>query len=379
MNFNFAEEELAFQEAAYKVSSEVLKRNAAHYDESGDFCHESLQELGKLGFWGMNLPTEYGGYDISSIGMTLAVEEVAYHCAATCSSLTAHFLATDSVLIGGKEEQKQTLLPMCASGQKLGAFALTEPGAGSNPVEMRTKAVRCDEGWHLIGTKHYITNGGHADFLVVYAKTNEEAGHKGISAFIVDCQTAGITFSSPEKTLGLRGSHIYEISFDCKVSEDALLGEEGTGFTTAMEVLDRGRIEVAAMSVGISRAAYDATITWANDRIIGGKPLARHQGAQWMLADMYAQLESAKLVTYKAAASRDTGESFSLESAVAKLVASEAAGKITDCALQLHGGYGYIRDLPIERYYRDARITRIFEGTSQIQKIIIGRAITAKK
>ncbi|MCD6440104.1 acyl-CoA dehydrogenase family protein [Vreelandella venusta] len=377
MNFNFTEDELAFQEAAHRVSYDILRVNAPHYDETREFCSASLQALGELGFWGMNLPATYGGSEISSIGMSLAVEEVAYHCAATCSSLTAHFLATDSVLIGGSELQKKELLPMCASGQKLGAFALTEPGAGSNPAEMRTKAVHDKNGWHITGTKHYITNGSFADFLVVYAKTNADIGHRGISAFIVDRQTPGILFSKPEKTLGLRGSHIYEISFDCIVPDSAILGLEGSGFSTAMEVLDKGRVEVAAMSVGIARAAYDDSLRWAKDRAVSGKPLCKHQGIQWMLAEMHTQLEAAKLVTYKAAAARDAEERFSLESAVAKLFASEAAAKITDHAVQIHGGYGYISDLPIERYYRDARITRIFEGTSEIQKIIIGRSITS--
>lgn len=376
MNFTFTDDEIAFQDAARKVSSDVLKGNAKHYDETGEFCSESLKSLGELGFWGMSLPSKYDGVDISSIGMSLAVEEVAYHCAATCSSLTAHFLAADSVLIGGTEKQKQELLPLCASGEKLGSFALTEPGAGSNPAEMRTKAVATDQGWHLTGTKHYITNGAHADFLVVYAKTDEALGHKGISAFLVDRHTSGIEFANPEKTLGLRGSHIYEISFDCVLSASALMGEKNSGFATAMEVLDRGRVEIAAMSLGISRAAYDASLAWSQERVVSSKPLCKHQGIQWMLADMHTQLEAAKLVTYKAASARDSEHRFSLESAVAKLVASEAAAKITDNAVQIHGGYGYISDLPIERYYRDARITRIFEGTSEIQKIIIGRAIT---
>lgn len=377
MNFTFTDDEIAFQDAAKKVSAEVLKSNAKHYDETREFCTESLKALGELGFWGMNLPSDYDGVDISSIGMTLAVEEVAYHCAATCSSLTAHFLSTDSILIGGTEQQKQDFLPGCAAGGLLGAFALTEPGAGSNPAEMRTKATRTDSGWHLTGTKHYITNGAYADFLVVYAKTDPDAGHKGISAFLIERGTEGIEYASPEKTLGLRGSHIYEISFDCVVPESALLGKEGAGFSTAMEVLDRGRVEIAAMSLGIARAAYDDSLAWSKDRVVSGKPLCRHQGIQWMLAEMHTQLEAAKMVTYKAADARDSDQRFSLESAVAKLFASEAAAKITDNAVQIHGGYGYSSDLPIERYYRDARITRIFEGTSEIQKLIIGRAITS--
>jgi alkylation response protein AidB-like acyl-CoA dehydrogenase len=210
---------------------------------------------------------------------------------------------------------------------------------------------------------------------VLYAKTDAEAGHKGISAFVIPQGTAGISFSSPEKTMGLRGSTIYELALDCWLPESALLGTEGQGFNTAMAVLDRGRVEVAAMSLGIANAAMQCSLNWVRERQIGPKPLAAYQGTQWRLAEMYAQLEGARMLTWKAAVRRDSGERFSLDSATAKLVAAESAGFITDAALQLHGGYGYIRDLPLERYVRDARILRIFEGTSEVQKIIISRGL----
>lgn len=375
MNFELDEVELAVIDTAQKLAREVIQPRAQHYDETETFCAESLQALAELGGMGINLPEEYGGLGIGSLAMSRVVEAVAGACASTASALTAHFLATDSILIGGTHAQKQEWLPRAASGECLGAFALTEPAAGSNPADMRCRAQREAGGWRVRGSKHYITNAREAHFIVLYAKTDAEAGHKGISAFIIPQGTPGISFSSPEKTMGLRGSTIYELALDCWLPESALLGIEGTGFNTAMAVLDRGRVEVAAMSLGIAGAAFEASLNWVRERQIGTKPLAAYQGTQWRLADMYAQLESARMLTWKAAARRDSGERFSLDSATAKLVAAECAGFITDAALQLHGGYGYIRDLPLERYVRDARILRIFEGTSEVQKMIISRTL----
>jgi alkylation response protein AidB-like acyl-CoA dehydrogenase len=375
MNFELDQVELAVVETAEKLAREVIRPRAQHYDETETFCAESLQALAELGGMGINLPEEYGGLGIGSLAMSRVVEAVAGACASTASALTAHFLATDSILIGGTEEQKHEWLPRAASGELLGAFALTEPAAGSNPADMRCRAQREDGGWRVRGSKHYITNAREAGFIVLYAKTDAEAGHKGISAFMIPQGTVGISFSSPEKTMGLRGSTIYELALDCWLPESALLGIEGAGFNTAMAVLDRGRVEVAAMSLGIANAALQASLNWVRERQIGPKPLAAYQGTQWRLADMYAQLEGARMLTWKAAARRDSGERFSLDSATAKLVAAECAGFITDAALQLHGGYGYIRDLPLERYVRDARILRIFEGTSEVQKIIISRSL----
>ncbi|PTT93495.1 acyl-CoA dehydrogenase [Pseudomonas sp. HMWF031] len=375
MNFELDQVELAVIETAEKVAREVIQPLAQHYDESETFCAESLKALAELGGMGINLPEEYGGLGIGSLAMSRVVEAVAGACASTASALTAHFLATDSILLGGTEAQKQQWLPRAASGELLGAFALTEPAAGSNPADMRCRAQREDGGWRVRGSKHYITNAREADFIVLYAKTDAEAGHKGISAFMIAKGTEGISFSSPEKTMGLRGSTIYELALDCWLPDSALLGVEGAGFNTAMAVLDRGRVEVAAMSLGIANAALQASLNWVRERQIGPKPLAAYQGTQWRLAEMYAQLEGARMLTWKAAARRDSGERFSLDSATAKLVAAECAGFVTDAALQLHGGYGYIRDLPLERYVRDARILRIFEGTTEVQKIIISRSL----
>lgn len=375
MSFELNETEQAVIDTIERVAQEVLKEKAQHFDETETFCGASLKALGDLGCMGINLPEAYGGFGIGSVAMSRAVEAVAAACASTASALTAHFLATDSILIGGTEQQKSQWLPHAAAGELLGAFALTEPAAGSNPADMRSTATREEGGWRLRGSKHYITNAREADFIVLYAKTDAEAGHRGISAFLIPKGTAGISFSSPEKTMGLRGSTIYELALDCWLPADALLGEEGQGFATAMEVLDRGRVEVAAMSLGIARAAMESSLQWVQDRQIGKKPLAAYQGTQWRIADMYTQLEAARMLTWKAAEKRDSGQRFSLDSACAKLFAAECAGFVTDAALQLHGGYGYIRDLPLERYVRDARILRIFEGTSEVQKIIISRSV----
>ncbi|EMI5490770.1 acyl-CoA dehydrogenase family protein [Providencia stuartii] len=375
MSFQIDETEQAIVDAVEKVCRDVLQANAQRYDETETFCAESLSALGEMGCWGINLPEQYGGFGIGSIAMSMIVEAVAAACASTSSALTAHFLATDSILIGGTEEQKQYWLPKAASGELLGAFGLTEPAAGSNPADMRTIATRENGGWRIRGNKHYITNAKEADFIVLYAKTDPEAGARGISAFMIPKGTEGVEFSSPEKTMGLRGSTIYELALNCWLPESALLGEENKGFHTAMEVLDKGRVEVAATSLGIARAAMECALGWVKERQIGKKPLAAYQGTQWRLADMHTQLEAARMLTWNAAERRDTGERFSLQSATAKLFAAECAGFVTDAALQLHGGYGYIRDLPLERYVRDARILRIFEGTSEIQKIIISRAV----
>lgn len=375
MNYELDAAELAIIESAERVAQDVLKPKAQGLDESEAFCADSLKALGDLGFMGINLPEAYGGFGITSLAMSRVVEAVAAACASTASAMTAHFLATDSLLIGGTEAQRQQWLPRAATGELLGAFALTEPAAGSNPADMRTRASQENDGWRIRGSKHYITNAREADFIVLYAKTDGDAGHHGISAFVIPKGTQGITFSSPEKTMGLRGSTIYELSLDCWLPASALLGKQGHGFKTAMEVLDRGRVEVAAMALGIARAAMEHSLSWAQQRQIGPKPLAAYQGTQWRLADMHSQLQAARLLTQHAAASRDSGGRFSLESATAKLFAAEAAGFITDAALQLHGGYGYIRDLPLERLVRDARILRIFEGTSEVQKIIISRAV----
>jgi butyryl-CoA dehydrogenase len=324
---------------------------------------------------GANLPEAYGGGGISAPALLRAVAIVAGACGSTASALTAHYLATDSILIGGTEAQKQEWLPKAASGEALAAFALTEPTAGSDPADMKTRARRTEDGWHLRGTKCFISNGGVADFVVVYAVTDPDKAHRGISAFILPRGTPGFEPGAAEKTMGLKGGHVFTLNLDCQLPEGALLGEEGKGFRTAMQVLDNGRVEVAAQCLGLAGAAMSAAIAYARERIIGGMALSERQGIRWMIADMGLAYRSALLLSQEAARQRqfahDRGGRFSLASSMAKLGASEAAGRIADTALQLHGGYGYTRDFPIERINRDLRIMRIYEGSSEIQRNII--------
>ncbi|HUG59116.1 MAG TPA: acyl-CoA dehydrogenase family protein [Candidimonas sp.] len=333
--------------------------------------------LAELGVMGMNLPEQWGGPGISPTALILSLVEIARHCAATASMIGAHYLATDSILIGGDDDIRSRYLPDAASGRRLGAFALTEPRAGSNPADMATRAERRGDHYRLTGVKHFISNAGEADFIVVYAKTDAAAGHRGISAFVVDKATPGLSISSPEKLMGIRGGHAFEVALDCDVPVSNRLGEEGSGFRTAMKVLDNSRLDVAASSIGIAQAALDAAISWSKQRLVGGEPLAAKQGIQWKLADMKLRLEAAWALTLQATAKRANGEKFSLESSMAKLYASEAAGFITDEALQIHGGYGFTREMPLERYARDARIMRIYEGSSEIQRTVIARLILA--
>ncbi|MBN9032448.1 MAG: acyl-CoA dehydrogenase [Rhizobiales bacterium 63-7] len=370
-----SEEEALFCDVLTRVCAEQIAPLAHETDETSTFVHRQLKLLGEVGMMGANLPEEYDGSGISAPAFLCAVAIVAGACGSTASALTAHYLATDSILIGGSEAQKQQWLPKAATGEALGAFALTEPGAGSDPADMKTRARRTESGWHLRGTKCFISNGGVADFIVLYAVTDPEKAHRGISAFILPKGTPGLDAGPAEKTMGLKGGHVFTLNIDCHLPADALLGEEGRGFRTAMQVLDNGRIEVAAQCLGLAEAAMNAAIAYAKERVIGGQSLSDRQGIRWMIADMGVAYRAALLLSQDAARQRqkahDEGGRFTLASSMAKLAASEAAGRIADTALQIHGGYGYTRDFPIERINRDLRIMRIYEGSSEIQRIII--------
>ncbi len=371
-----AEEERLFCDVLTRICAEQIAPKAAETDETSGFVHDQLALLGQVGMMGANLPEAYGGSGISAPALLRAVAIVAGACGSTASALTAHYLATDSILIGGTDAQRSEWLPRAAAGEALGAFALTEPTAGSDPADMKTRARRTADGWHLKGTKCFISNGGVADFIVVYAVTDPEKGHRGISAIILPRGTPGLEPGPAERTMGLKGGHVFTLNIDCQLPEGALLGEEGRGFRTAMQVLDNGRIEVAAQCLGLAGAALDAAIAYAKDRVIGGQTLTDRQGIRWMIADMGLAYRSALLISQDAARQRQaahdgSGGRFSLAAATAKLAASVAAGKIADTALQLHGGYGYTRDFAVERINRDLRIMRIYEGSSEIQRNII--------
>ena len=373
--YMLAEEERLFCDVLARICAERIATKAAETDETSRFVHEQLAILGEAGMMGANLPEAYGGSDISAFALLRAVAIVARACGSTASALTAHFLATDSILVSGTEAQKRHWLPKAASGETLGAFALTEPTAGSDPADMKTRARRVDGGWRVKGTKCFISNGGVADFIVLYAVTDPDRGHRGISAFIVPKDTPGLEAGPAERTMGLKGGHVFTLNLDCHLPEDALMGEEGRGFRTAMQVLDNGRIEVAAQCLGLAEAAMTSATAYAKDRVIGGQALADRQGIRWMIADMGVDYRSALLLAQDAARQRQAahqgGGRFSVAASMAKLAASEAAGRIADTALQLHGGYGYTRDFPIERINRDLRIMRIYEGSSEIQRTII--------
>ncbi len=370
----FDPQELAAVEAIDRFAREQLAPNAAALDEAGEFAFRHHQAMAELGLYGLNIPPEYGGIGLSPAALFLAVSHITAACASTASLITAHFLAADAIAIAGDRDQRQRLLPRLAAGS-LAAFALTEPAAGSNPADLTTRAELVAAGYRISGSKQFISNADAAEILVVFAKTDPAAGARGISVFAVDRSTAGVAIGRAERTMGLKGGHVFPISLDCVVPQSARLGAEGSGFKTAMRVLDNGRLEVAAMAIGIAEAALAAAVAYAKSRRVGAGMVADFQGIQWMLADMACDLAAARAVAAEATALRTAGQPFSVQSAMAKLIASEMAGRVTDKALQVHGGYGFTRDLPLERYVRDARILRIYEGSSEIQRNIIARAL----
>lgn len=366
----------AIADAVARFADDALAPLAQRMDEEAlsATCH--VPGLAALGVMGMNLPEALGGPGVTPTAMLLSLVAISRACAATSSMIGAHYLGTDAVLIGGDDAQRQQWLPRCASGQWLAAFALTEPRGGSHPADMRTRAVRDGDDYLITGVKHFISNAAEARFMVVFAKTDMEAGARGVSAFIVPRDLPGIQISAPEKLMGIRGGHAFEVSLDgVRVPASHRLGAEGTGFKTAMKVLDNSRLDVAATALGVAEAALAAAAQWASQRLVGGEPLATKQGIQWKLADMKLRLEATWALTMQALALRQAGQPFTQHSAMAKLHASEMVGFVTDEALQIHGGYGYTREMPLERLVRDARILRIYEGSSEVQRSIIARGV----
>ncbi|GGH67456.1 acyl-CoA dehydrogenase [Comamonas phosphati] len=379
MNFprlGSTEDDQAIADAVARFAQEALAPVAQAMDEEAFSATRHVPGLAALGVMGMNLPESVGGPGVTPTAMLMSLVAIARACAATSSMIGAHYLGTDAVHIGGTAEQQAQWLPRCASGEWLAAFALTEPRGGSHPADMRTRAVREGDEYVITGVKHFISNAAEARFMVVFAKTDMEAGARGVSAFIVPRELPGIQLSSPEKLMGIRGGHAFEVSLDgVRVPAADRLGAEGTGFKIAMKVLDNSRLDVAATSLGIAEAALQAAVEWANQRLVGGEPIAAKQAIQFKLAEMKLRLEAAWGLTMQALALRQAGQPFTQQSAMAKLYASEMVGFVTDEALQIHGGYGYTREMPLERYVRDARILRIYEGSSEIQRTIIARSV----
>jgi alkylation response protein AidB-like acyl-CoA dehydrogenase len=373
MDLELNEEQRMIQEMARNFTEKEVAPMAAQLDESHEFPVDLAKKMGELGLMGVAVPEEYGGAGMDYICYVVALEEICAACANTGVVMSANnSLACGPILAHGSEEQKQKFLAPIASGEKIGCFGLTEPGAGSDAAGQKTTAVLDGDEWVLNGNKIFITNGTHADTAVVFAMTDKEKGHRGISAFIVEKGTAGFSVGAAEKKLGINASGTAELVFeDCRIPKDNLLGEEGKGFKVALQTLDGGRIGIAAQAVGIARGAMEQSIRYSLEREQFGQPIAKFQAIQWMLADMATEIDAARLLAYRAAYLQTNKQPYSKEAAMAKLFASEMAMKTTNKAIQVHGGYGYSREYPVERNFRDAKITEIYEGTSEIQRIVI--------
>lgn len=372
MDFKLSEEQQDLKKMVHDYAVEVLAPRAVEIDKNNMFPVETIKELAKYDLMGIAYPAELGGVGADAICEAIAVEEITYGCAATASILTGHYLGFDALYLKGNEEQKKKYLVPALKGEKLAAFCLTEPDSGSDAGGSRTTAVRDGDYYILNGTKHFITNAAYADYMVAFVMTDKTKKTRGMTSFVIEKDTPGMTIGAGDDKMGIRGARTYEVIFeDCRVPVANRIGEENEGFKIAMQVIDRGRIGIAAMGVGLAQAALDAAVKYAKERFVFGNTLANYQGIQWMLAEMATDVEAARCLTYYAAGLKESGQRFSQEAAMAKLFASEAAHRVVDKALQIHGGYGYMKEYPIERMYRDQRILEIFEGTSQIQKIVI--------
>ena len=377
MAFALNDEQLMIQAMVREFARKVLAVTAAERDRTKAFPAENLKKMGELGLLGMMVPMAYGGEGADTISYVAALAEVAYACAATAVVMSVHnSIVCESILRFGTEDQKQKYLKPLATGRCIGAFALTEPHAGSDPVSQSTTAVR-DKGTYIInGSKRFTTTGKNSGLVIVTAKTDEGLRHKGISAFLVEKNTPGLVVGREEEKMGLRASDTTDLIFeDCRVPEENRLGREGDGFKIAMTALDGGRIGIAAQSVGVAQAAFDATVKYVKQREQFGRKISKFQGLRWMIADMAMEIEAARQLMYVAAAMKDRGEKFTAQASMAKLFASEMVNRVTAKAIQLHGGYGFTQDYPVERYYRDARVFTIYEGTSEIQRVVISNEI----
>ena len=377
MDFALTEEQQMFQAMVRDFATKELQPLAAQVDEEEKFPAETVRKMAGLGLMGVAIPEEYGGCGGDSIHVVIATEEIARGCGGT----SAIYLASVSLScypifkFGGEEQKRRFVVPL-ARGDKLACFGLTEPSAGSDAFALRTTAAKRGDNYVIDGTKVFITNGAEADTAVVFATTDKSLRHKGIVALVVEKGTSGFSVGKKEKKLGIRGSSTAELIFEgCKVPADNLLGKEGEGFKVAMGAIDSSRISVAAQGVGIARAALEAALSYTQSRQQFGQTISGFQAVQWMLADLATEIDAARLLTYRAAYLKNQGHPFVKESAMAKLFAAETAMKVTTKAVQLHGGYGYVKDYPVERFFRDAKITEIYEGTSEMQRQTIARQL----
>lgn len=376
MEFGYSEEQLMIQEVARRIAREKIAPSAAEFDHSGEFPSDNIRLMGESGLMGIEVPVEYGGSGMDPVAYVLAMIEVAAGDAAHSTIMSVNnSLFCNGILTHGTEEQKQKYVRAIAEGTEVGAFALTEPQSGSDATAMRCRAVKQEDGTYVInGKKSWITSGPVAKYFVLFAMTDPDKGARGITAFLVDGERAGFHRGKTEPKLGIRASATCEIEFqDYVATPDEVLGEEGQGFKIAMGVLDAGRIGIASQAIGIARAAYEATIEYVKERKAFGQPIGAFQMTQAKIADMKCKLDASLLLTLRAAWVKGQGQRYTNEASIAKLTASEAAMWITHQAVQIHAGMGYSKEMPIERYFRDAKITEIYEGTSEIQRLVIAR------
>ncbi len=373
MSMELTEEQRQVRDLCREFADKELKPNAKRWDAEHVFPADAVKKLADLGLMGVAVPQEWGGGGMDNVSYAVAMEEISRGCASTGVTMSvSNSLYCDPVLKYGTDEQKRTWLTPFASGQKLGCFALTEPMSGSDASERKTVAVARGDEYVINGAKNFITNGPQADAVLLFAVTDRAKGHKGISAFIVPADAKGFSRAKPDEKVGIRASGTCSLFFeDVVLPKSARLGAEGEGFKIAMATLDGGRIGIAAQALGIAQAAFDAAKAYAKERKAFGKPISDLQAIQFMLADMATEIAAARLLILRAAAMKDAGVRHSAESAMAKLFASEMAGRVTTKAIQVHGGYGYMKEYDVERHWRDGRITEIYEGTSEIQRLVI--------
>jgi butyryl-CoA dehydrogenase len=373
MNLELTEEQELLQKTVREFAESEVKPLAKELDETGRFPRETFKKAAELGLTGIAIPEEEGGAGFDHIAYSIAIEEISRCCASTGVILSVqNSLYCDPIHRFGTEEQKKKFVAPFARGEKIGCYALTEPQAGSNAAALQTKAVNRGEKYVINGTKAWITNGGAADATIVYVNTDPPKGEKGITALVVEKGTPGFKVGKEEKKLGINATACCELIFtDCEVPASNRIGNEGEGYKVALSTLDGGRIGIAAQATGIAQGAFEAALAWSQQRMAFGHPISQFQAIQFMLADMSTEIDAARLLVRKAAWKQDTGARFSMDAAIAKLFASEMATRVTHKAIQIHGGYGYSREYPVERAYRDARITEIYEGTSEIQRLVI--------
>jgi alkylation response protein AidB-like acyl-CoA dehydrogenase len=377
MDFRLTEEQDLLRRTVREFAETEIRPHVMEWDEAQEFPLDLLPKLAGLGLTGIQFPEDYGGAALSAVDYCICIEELARVCPAIALSVAAHNgLCSAHIGMFASDEQKRQFLPRLVRGEVLGAWGLTEAGAGSDAAGMRTTAVRQGQCWVINGAKTFITHGRIGGVMVVIAVTDRTKGHRGISAFIVEHGTTGMTAGKKENKLGMRASDTSEVIFDnCRIPASQLLGEEGQGFINTLQVLDAGRIGIAALSVGLAQGAFDAALQYAKERHQFGQPIAEFQAIQWKLADNATRIEAARLLTYRAAHLRDQGARTTRESSIAKLFASEIAVKAADDSVQIHGGYGFVKDYPAEKYFRDVKLLTIGEGTSEIQRLVIARQL----